>query len=131
MQIGRYGLVSVAALGCDFVVFLALTRSGFAPAHAGIAGYSVGLVLHYILSTLFVFERPATGKPPARLFGEFVLSGGAGLVLTAAIISLMTDRLHAAPVLAKATAVIVSFVVVFFLRRTVVFAAPAATVAAE
>ena len=123
LQIGRYGLVSVAALGCDFAVFLALTKAGTAPFLAGMAGYAVGLALHYLLSTQFVFDTHAARKPAARLFGEFAVSGGAGLILTAAIISIMTRQLHAAPVLAKVTAVIVSFAVVFFLRRTVVFAA--------
>ena len=123
MQIGRYGLVSVAALGCDFFVFLALAKSGVIPAIAGMAGYALGLVLHFVLSTIFVFDTAATSKTRARLFGEFAVSGGAGLVITAAVITVMTHQLHAAPVIAKLTAVIVSFVIVFLLRRSVVFAA--------
>ena len=122
VQAGRYGLVSVAALGCDFVVFLALTKAGLLPAIAGMAGYAVGLVLHFMLSTVFVFDTSASNKTRTRLFGEFAVSGGAGLVLTAAVITLMTQRLGADPVIAKITAVLVSFVVVFLLRRTVVFA---------
>jgi putative flippase GtrA len=129
MQIGRYGLVSVAALGFDFAVFLALTKAGAVPAMAGMAGYAVGLVLHFLLSTLFVFDTHASRKTRARLFGEFAISGGAGLVLTAAVITVMTHRLHAAPVAAKITAVLISFVVVFLLRRSVVFAARRAPVA--
>jgi putative flippase GtrA len=123
IQIGRYGLVSVAALGFDFAVFLALTKAGAAPAMAGMAGYAVGLVLHFLLSTLFVFDTGASQKTRTRLFGEFAISGGAGLVLTAAVITVMTHRLHAAPVVAKIAAVLISFVVVFLLRRSVVFAA--------
>ena len=123
MQIGRYGLVSVAALGCDFAVFLALTKAGVLAAIAGMIGYAVGLVLHFVLSTVFVFDTRASRKTRARLFGEFAVSGGAGLVLTAAVITVMTHRLDAAPVAAKITAVIVSFAVVFLLRRSVVFAA--------
>ena len=123
MQIGRYGLVSVAALGCDFMVFLALTKAGMQPAIAGMAGYTIGLLLHFCLSTLFVFDTSATRKSRARLFSEFAVSGGAGLVLTAAVITIMTHRAHAAPVVAKITAVLVSFAVVFVLRRSVVFAA--------
>ena len=122
MQIGRYGLVSLAALGCDFLVFLALTKSGVVPAIAGMAGYAFGLVLHFVLSTQFVFDTAASQKTRARLFGEFAVSGGAGIVLTAAVITVMTHRLHADPVVAKITAVGVSFAVVFLLRRGVVFA---------
>lgn len=122
LQLARYGFVSVAALGCDFGVFLALTKAGTMPAVAGMVGYTIGLVLHYFLSTVLVFDTAASQKTRARLFTEFAVSGGAGLVLTAAIITLMTHRLHAAPVVAKITAVAVSFVVVFLLRRSVVFA---------
>ena len=127
LQLARYGLVSVAALGCDFFVFLALTKAGTLPAIAGMAGYGVGLLLHYVLSTIFVFDAAAAHKTRTRLFTEFAVSGGAGLVLTAAIITVMTHRLHAPPVIAKITAVIVSFVVVFLLRRSVVFASRKAT----
>lgn len=122
MQAGRYGFVSVLALACDFVVFLALAKSGAWPAIAGAAGYSFGLVLHFVLSTWIVFDAQASQKSIHRLFGEFAASGCAGLILTMGIISLMTGQLHAAPVVAKLTAVIVSFVVVFLLRRGVVFA---------
>ena len=129
LQIGRYGLVSVAALGCDFVVFLALAKAGTIPAVTGMIGYAVGMALHYVLSTMFVFDTTGSRKTRTRLITEFAVSGGVGLVLTAAIITLMTHRLHAAPVVAKITAVIVSFVVMFVLRRSVVFAARGATAA--
>lgn len=122
LQVGRYGLVSVAALVCDVAVFLALTTAGLLPAVAGIAGYGLGLLVHFALSTRFVFATDVVAKSKLRLLGEFAASGGIGLVLTGAIIAGMTERLQAAPVLAKLTAVIVSFVVVFVLRRSVVFA---------
>ena len=122
-QAARYGLVSVAALGSDFAVFLLLTAAGTQPTLAGAVGYAVGLVLHFLLSTLCVFDAMATAKPLPRLFGEFALSGAVGLALTAAVITVMTNLLQAAPVLAKAVAVIVSFAVVFLLRRHMVFAA--------
>ena len=122
MQAGRYGLVSVVALACDFVVFLALTKAGAWPALAGAAGYVLGLALHFLLSTLFVFDTAAARKSIQRLFAEFAASGGVGLIMTAGIISVMTGRMHAGPATAKLTAVLVSFAIVFLLRRTVVFA---------
>ena len=122
-QLGRYGLVSIAALGCDVAVFLLLTGSHVRPALAGAAGYGVGLVLHFLLSTLCVFDTTVTVKSLPRLFGEFALSGAIGLVLTACVIGILATGLGVAPVLAKVAAVVASFFVVFVLRRSVVFAA--------
>jgi putative flippase GtrA len=121
MQAGRYGLVSVVALACDFVVFLALTKAGALPVLAGAVGYVLGLALHFLLSTLFVFDTKAVGKSNRRLFAEFAASGCVGLIMTAGMISIATAHLHASPASAKLAAVLVSFAVVFLLRRTVVF----------
>jgi putative flippase GtrA len=122
VQAGRYGLVSVMALACDFVVFLALAKAGALPALAGAIGYILGLALHFMLSTLFVFDANAARKSIRRLLAEFAASGCVGLVMTAVIISVMTGRLDTSPAMAKLTAVAISFAVVFLLRRTVVFA---------
>jgi putative flippase GtrA len=123
MQVSRYGLVSVVCLACDFVIFLALTKAGVLAALAGAAGYIFGLALHFVLSTMLVFDATRSQKSMRRLFAEFAASGGIGLILTAGIITIMLGRLHATPSMAKLSAVVVSFAVVFLLRRTLVFAA--------
>ena len=121
-QLGRYTVVSGAALLLDFALFLSLIRLGVAPTLAGVAGYAVGLALHYGLSARFVFDAARAGKPHARLFSEFALTGLAGLVITAAVISVATGVAGLAPVLAKALAAILSFVAVYLMRRQIVFA---------
>jgi putative flippase GtrA len=57
----------------------------------------------------------------ARLFGEFVLSGLAGMGVTALVIALATEVVGLAALPAKVLAAAVSFLAVFALRRTVVF----------
>lgn len=120
-QFLRYGVVSVAALSLDLAIFLTLAESGAASTLAGAAGYAVGLLLHFVLSVALVFG-PAREKSRRRLFGEFAASGMFGLMTTAIIIGLMVDKLHTSAFTAKTTAVLITFVAVFILRRHVVFA---------
>jgi putative flippase GtrA len=120
-QLSRYTVVSVLALGLDFTIYLALAGSGYRAAIAGVIGYAIGMLLHFSLSTRFVFKRRACEKSDARLFTEFVISGIVGLLITAAVIAVGTDMLGLSAFMAKVFAVIMSFAAVFVLRRSVVF----------
>ncbi|HOV02894.1 MAG TPA: GtrA family protein [Kaistiaceae bacterium] len=121
VQFPRYVAVSAAALAVDFGVFLGLTRLGTDPTIAGALGYAAGLVLHYALSRRFVFVGRGE-KSERRLFTEFALTGFVGIALTAAVITVAHDVFGFAPVTAKVAAVVVSFLAVFVMRRSVVFA---------
>lgn len=120
-QLSRYTVVSGLALILDFTVYLLLAAGGMKVALAGAVGYACGLALHYLLSVRYVFDPRATNKAQTRLLAEFALSGFAGMVITALVIALTVDL--GMPLLpAKMLAVGVSFLVVFALRRSVVFA---------
>jgi putative flippase GtrA len=121
-QLSRYALVSAAALACDFAVFVALTRLAVWAALAGVLGYAVGTMLHYLLSVRFVFDARATDKAHARLFSEFAVTGVAGMAATALVIWLATDFAGISALPAKVLAAGLSFLLVFALRRGVVFA---------
>jgi putative flippase GtrA len=123
-QLSRYAAVSLAALVLDFALYIALTRGGIGPVLAGVAAYAAGTVLHYALSTRFVFDTAATEKVQARLFGEFALSGLVGIGITALVIALATGVAGLPALLAKVMAAGTSFLAVFALRRQVVFARP-------
>lgn len=120
-QLSRYSAVSALALALDFTVYLALAASGVSPPLAGVIGYALGTGLHYVLSSRFVFDARATDKVHARLLGEFALSGIAGMGITALVIALATEVAGLAALPAKVLAAAASFLVVFALRRTVVF----------
>jgi putative flippase GtrA len=122
-QLSRYWLVSVLAMALDWTIFLTLIGHAMPPAAAGIVGYATGLGLHYLLSVRFVFDAAATQKGCARLFGEFVLSGFVGVAVTGSLIALATSALGLGAIAAKLCATSASFVVVYSLRRGVVFAA--------
>jgi putative flippase GtrA len=120
-QISRYAIVSALALALDFSVYIALTNGGHHAALAGVAGYLAGMLLHFSLSTRYVFKRKVAGKSQSRLLAEFAVSGLVGLLITASVIAIATDMLGLSPVVAKAFAVAMSFLAVFLLRRSVVF----------
>ena len=121
-QLSRYALVSGLALALDLAVFMLLNRLLALPTLAGVIGYACGIVLHYHLSRRFVFAEASSGKSAHRLFGEFFASGLIGLVVTAIVIALATGMLGIGPLPAKLIAIAASFLGVFVIRRTVVFA---------
>jgi len=121
-QLSSYSVVSALALGLDFSVYLLLGAGGMTGALAGAIGYACGLAPHYTLSVRYVFDAAAAHKGQSRLITEFAISGLAGLAITALVIAATVD-LGGMPLLpAKILAVGVSFLVVFALRRRVVFA---------
>ena len=121
-QLSRYGVVSIAALAADFGVYIALFSAAVAASLAGIAGYAVGMVVHYFLSSRFVFKTQGSRKSERRRFVEFLLSGLVGITLTGFIIAIATGAFGVAPIAAKIVAAAVSFAAVFAIRRSVVFA---------
>ena len=121
-QLSRYGVVSIVALAADFGVYIALFSAAVAASLAGIAGYAVGMVAHYFLSSRFVFKTQGSRKSERRRFVEFLLSGLVGITLTGFIIAIATGAFGVAPIAAKIVAAAVSFAAVFAIRRSVVFA---------
>lgn len=123
-QLSRYTVVSAAALVTDFGAYLTLCSAEIKASLAGVAGYAVGMIVHYILSSRFVFDTQGAYKSEPRRFIEFTLSGLVGLTLTGFIIAMATGALGVPPLGAKVVAVIISFAAVFAIRRSFVFAAP-------
>lgn len=118
----RYVLVSVAALGVDTLITLNLTWAGVAPAICAAAGYIIGLGLHWLLSSRFVFaaELAESRAARARQAALFFASGFGGLAVTVATFSTaMTFGAH--PLFAKAISVGVSFCIVYLIRRHLIF----------
>jgi putative flippase GtrA len=121
-QLSRYSIVSLAALFVDFGSYLALCALTLAAPMAGIASYCLGMIVHYALSTRFVFDVADARKSARRRFTEFLASGLLGVALTGVVIAILTKNFGASPFAAKAAAVGVSFLAVFLVRRWIVFA---------
>jgi putative flippase GtrA len=122
-QLSRYSVASALALVLDFAAYLMLTGDGMHPVLAGVLGYSAGLVLHFVLSSRFVFNTAPSDKTQARLLGEFALSGLAGIEATAIVMHIGTDVAGLPGFAAKILAAGASFVLVYWLRCTIVFRA--------
>jgi putative flippase GtrA len=119
----RYLAASVVALGFDMASFLALLAVGMPAAPAAALSYSLGIVVHWFISSRAVFVAGVAERGPARTRQKamFVASALVGLALTAGIVGL-GSALGLDPRLAKVAAVGVSFVATWLLRARVVFA---------
>ena len=123
----RYLLASTGALAVDIACFLALLALSIPPAPASAAGYALGILAHWLLSsrTVFVGDVAARGPERTRQKALFVGSALAGLALTTVIVGL-GDATGIDPRLAKVVAIAVSFSATWLLRSRVVFRLQAA-----
>lgn len=120
---GRYLGASVVALGFDMASFLALLAVGMPPAPASAVSYTLGIGVHWFISSRAVFTAGVAERGPARTRQKALFVGSAlvGLALTAGIVGLGA-ALGADPRLAKIAAVGVSFIATWLLRARIVFA---------
>ena len=119
----RYIAASGLALGADLACFLALQAGGFPAALVSAVSYSVGILVHWLVSSRLVFagDLRAVGRERTQQQGLFLLSALAGLSITVAIVSSAVQAGVDAR-LAKLIAIGVSFQVTYLLRSKVVFA---------
>lgn len=119
----RYLAASVVALGFDMGSFLVLLAVGLLAAPAAALSYSLGIVVHWFISSRAVFVAGVAERGPARTRQKalFVASALVGLALTAGIVGL-GSALGIDPRVAKVAAVGVSFVATWLLRARIVFA---------
>lgn len=119
---GRYVMASVAALAVDIGLFLALMHLGLPAMAASALGYGAGLMVHWLLSTRFVFDEgmDSRGAERARQKSLFVVTGLIGLCITSAIVG-GCDLMGMDPRLAKIVAVAISFQATYLARRTAIF----------
>ena len=117
----RYFIVSAIALGCDVAVYATLVESGTRATVAGASGYSLGILVHYVLSNRWVFPDIDGMRRTAPTFAKFLATGLLGLATTSAIIDVLTRHHVAGALAAKAAAVVMASLAVFLLRRTYVF----------
>lgn len=118
----RYVMASAIALGADMALFMALLAMNMLPVPASAIGYSFGLVVHWFISSRYVFGHNCVFVSRRRRQKMlFIASALVGLTITAAIVGL-GSHFGIDPRLAKLGAIAVSFQTTYLLRRTVVFA---------
>ncbi|NCN85348.1 MAG: GtrA family protein [Sphingomonadales bacterium] len=120
-SITRYLLASIVSLAFDVSLFMVLVAFLVDPGWASALGYSVGIVVHWLISSSFVFPGKSRqgGALQLQRLG-FVGTAILGLGITVAMVSWLTE-LQFSPVVAKGSAVFVSFFVVYLTRKFGVF----------
>lgn len=117
----RYLLASVVSLAFDVALFMVLVAFLVDPGWASAAGYSAGIVVHWLISSSFVF--PGKTRDGAALHLQrlgFISTAVLGLGITVSIVSGLTSA-GVLPMMAKAAAVGVSFFAVYLTRKYGVF----------
>jgi putative flippase GtrA len=122
LRLVRYMLASGVALGADLGSFFVMYSLGtFVPA-AYAASYSLGILVHWVISSRMVFADTVAERGIARTRQKamFVISALMGLALTTAIGSgAVYAGVH--PIMGKLMAVVASFALTWLLRSKVVF----------
>jgi putative flippase GtrA len=123
MRGARYLGASAVALTVDTMLLLVLLAGGTPALAASVSGYLSGIVVHWAISSRFVFADGAAERgSPARRRQKLLFATAAlvGLAVTASIVGGGT-ALGLDPRFAKLIAIGVSFQSTYLLRRHVVF----------
>jgi putative flippase GtrA len=119
----RYLVVSVGALSVDLGLFLILLHFGVVSMAASAIGYSVGIAVHWFLSSRKVFGDRVSDRGTAERTQQkamFVMSALLGLGMTTAIVG-AGDALGFDPRVAKIVAIGISFQLTYLLRNVIIF----------
>ncbi|MBO0749383.1 MAG: GtrA family protein [Porphyrobacter sp.] len=127
IRLARYIVASVIALGADMATFLVLLSLGVFAAGASAAGYCLGILVHWLVSSRKVFGDTLAASGPARTKQKalFVISALMGLGLTTLIVG-AADFGGIDPRLGKLVAIAASFALTWVLRNRIVFRGAAA-----
>jgi putative flippase GtrA len=122
-----YVAASACALIADMTILLALVRFvGIEYLVAAMISFVVGAVVAYKLSVKFAFKHHRMQNQRAELVA-FVVIGGAGLAVNAAVIFVAVDYFGLHYLLAKCVAAGFTFTCNFVARRQILFVQRATT----
>ncbi|WP_246725494.1 GtrA family protein [Beijerinckia sp. L45] len=116
----RYGLVSVAALLCDYGLLLVLVAGGLHYLVAAAISFSAGMGVAYALSVRFVFPDRRDRSRLREAAGFFAV-GFAGLLLTQLLLIVFVSGLSLDVAIAKIPTTGCVFIFNFLARRGLVF----------
>ncbi|OCC23907.1 polysaccharide biosynthesis protein GtrA [Croceicoccus estronivorus] len=122
IRLARYIAASAIALGADVGSFLAMLSFGVMPTAASAASYSLGILVHWLISSRKVFADSVAerGMERTKQKALFVISALAGLALTTAIVG-VGGLMGIDPRIAKLFAIGASFTLTWMLRSKVIF----------
>lgn len=118
----RYLFASTVSLSADLLVFISAIHVGIPAVSSAVAGYMSGLVIHWLMSSRFVFLgaiRPS-GAERSRQKLLFIASALAGLGITTSVVG-WGLRWGIDPRATKLIALCISFQATYLIRSKVVF----------
>lgn len=123
MMLLRYLTASVLALGLDMAAFVIFLAVGAAAAPAAAAGYALGILAHWLISSRKVFAANVAARGRERARQKVLFAGSAliGLGLTTVIVG-AGAMAGIDPRLAKLVAIAASFTATWLLRSRMIFA---------
>lgn len=124
VQFVRYFIASVGALAVDMGSFLLFLETPMPAGVAAAIAYTLGIVAHWILLSRSVFEDGVAARGRGRMQQKalFLTTTWGGLAVTAGIVSL-AELMGSDVVVSKGLAVVISFVLNYFVRKHFIFAA--------
>ena len=117
----RYTGTNLISTVVDFTLLLGLTHVFGMPVLQSAFAYSAGVVVNHWLTKRYVFIVDTSHKSQHRLFMEFVATGFIGLLITAAVVWLTVRVMKLPAIEGKTVALLLCFVVLYFVRRHIVF----------
>ncbi|TNE34702.1 MAG: GtrA family protein [Alphaproteobacteria bacterium] len=121
-RFARYVIASFAGTVADLGAFLLLYSQGVLAGLAAAIGYSCGTLIHWLVSSRYVFPDRLS-QPGIERGGQqvlFVISAMIGLGLTTLIVG-AAETFGSDPRIAKLFAMGLSFATVWLIRLTLVF----------
>lgn len=121
-EFARYLLVGVISFGVDFTVLVALTEvAGLHYLVSGALAFTVGVLINYLLSVTWVFERRGRAHNTTFEFLVYAVIGVTGLGVNQVVLYSLSDILDFHYTLSKLAAGAAVLLWTFFLRRAVLF----------
>ncbi len=121
IQLFRYLVAGGTAFVIDFALLWYCTeRLGFDYLVSTVIGYTVGLLVSYLMSVLWVFDQRRTRNVLYEL-GGFTLIGVVGIGLTSLLMWVQTDKLGLYYLLSKIITTILVFFWNFAAKKIILF----------
>ncbi len=121
IQLCKYGIVGLIALSFDYLSLVLLTE--YAHLHylqSATAGFIIGVIVNYILSTKFVFKHSKLTDKKAE-FTLFAIIGMGGLFFNNCIMWFLTDIIFFHYTTSKLIATAIVFLWNFYARKLILF----------
>lgn len=121
-EFGRYLAVGGVSWVIDTAVYWAALQSSIHYQGAALAGFLAGVCMSYALSVRWVFASHRH-LPQGAEFGLFLLTGGAGLLLTIGMLWVLVEHLHVAQLPAKVLVTVLVLGSNYSIRKKILFSA--------